>query len=257
MSLRDRLVRVVPVTLVCALVLWWRTLDNDDYCGTVGECLGAAFDDMIVVGLSLLLGPLVLWACRLPRVLAHTAAVLVTLFSLWYAASEVVTGGDSDRPLPLVVAVLVAVVAAVAATYVCGPGDWRPRVAVLVAGPLLATAAHLVVEQAQLSGEAEELERTGLTLYTPVIAGEEPSHAYVLDGVVNLSYTVELEDRLTSVDVMLSAEPIDAPAVNGRVEVEREGAVLTADFDPASMDADEIRTALEQADPRPASDLAD
>ena len=104
--------------------------------------------------------------------------------------------------------------------------------------------------------KAEELERTGLTLYTPVIAGEEPSHAYVLDGVVNLSYTLDLGERLTSVDVMVSEEPLDVPAVNGRVEVEREGGVLTADFDPASIDAGEVRSALEQADPRPASDLA-
>lgn len=258
MSLRHRLLRVVPITLVCAVALWWRTLDNDDYCGTVGECLGTALDDAAVIGLSLLLGPLLLWALRLPRVLAHTAAVALALGSLWYAATEAVTGSGSDRPLPLVVALAVTVVAAVAATYGVGPGgDWRARVAVLVAAPLLATAAHLLVEQRQVSGEAAELEGTGLVLYTPVIAGEGPHHAYVLDGVVNLSYTVELEERLTSVDVMVSEEQLDVPAVNGRVEVEREGAVLTADFDPASLDGDEIRTALEQAEPRPASELAD
>ena len=68
--------------------------------------------------------------------------------------------------------------------------------------------------------------------------------------------TKEQNERLTSVDVMVSEEPLDVPAVYGRVEVKRQGGVLTADFDPASIDAEEVRSALEQADPRPASDLA-
>jgi hypothetical protein len=151
MSLRDRLLRALPVTLLVGVALWAASLDNDDYCGTVGECLGTAFDDAAVLGLSLLLGPLLLWACRLPRVLAHTACVVVVLGSLWYGAAELVVAldpdADHDSPPPLAVAIVVAAVSAVAATYAAGPGGrWPARLAVLAAAPLLATGAHLVAE---------------------------------------------------------------------------------------------------------------
>lgn len=262
MSLRDRLLRVLPVTVVVGLALAIASLDNDDYCGTVGECLGAAFDDAAVIGLSLLLGPLVLWAFRLPRVLAHTAALVVALGSLWYAASELqlafVPGTGYDAPMPWLVALLVGALAACAATYAAGPaGRWQTRLAVLAATPLLATGAHLVGEQVQLSGEAADLEQTGLVLYTPVIAGEEPRTVSVLAGTVELSYTVEEDGRPSSVYVTISETPLDLGDLEGRVEVAREGGVLTADFDPRVLTEEEVRSALEQADPRPASDLAD
>lgn len=259
MTLRERLARVLPVTLLVSLALSIASLDNDDYCGTVGECLGTAVDDVAVVGLSLLLGPLLLWACRLPRLLAHTAAVVVALGSLWYAAGALrlalAPDTDYDAPLPWVVALLVGALAAGAAAYAVGPdGPWQTRLAVLAATPLLAAGAHLLAEQLQVTGEAADLERTGLTLYTPVIAGEEPSRVSVVDGTVELSYTLE---GPSTVYLTISEEPLDLVDLEGRVEVEREGGVLTADFDPRVLTEDEVRTALEQADPRPASDLAD
>ena len=151
MSLRDRLLRVVPVTLVVGLALWWRSLDNDDYCGNVGECLGTAFDDLAVIAVSLLLGPMLLWACRLPRVATHTAAVALVLGSLWFGATELTVALDPDArydaPPPLAVALIVSAASAVAATYAAGPGGrWQPRLAVLACAPLLATGAHLIAE---------------------------------------------------------------------------------------------------------------
>ena len=175
MSLRDRLLRVLPVTLVIGLALAIASLDNDDYCGTVGECLGTAFDDAAVIGLSLLLGPLLLWALKLPRVLAHTAALVVALGSLWYAASELrlafVPGTGYDAPMPWPVALLVGVFAALAATYAAGPGGrWQARLAVLASTPLLATGAHLVGEQVQGTVEA------------PVTAGVAPDRVESVRG---------------------------------------------------------------------------
>ncbi|GAA1477483.1 hypothetical protein GCM10009623_19290 [Nocardioides aestuarii] len=175
MSLRRRLLRVLPVTLLVALALSIASLDNDDYCGTVGECLGSAFDDAAVIGLSLLLGPLLLWAFRLPRVLAHTAALVVALGSLWYAAGELrlalVPGTDYDAPMPWPLALLVGALAAGAATYAAGPdGRWQTRLAVLAATPLLATGAHLVGEQVQGTGDA------------PVTAGVAPDRVESVRG---------------------------------------------------------------------------
>lgn len=262
MSLRERLARVVPVTLLVSVALSLASLDNDDYCGTVGECLGTAFDDAAVIALSLLLGPLLLWASRLPRVLAHTAAAAVALGSLWYAAGELrlalVPGLDHDAPTPWVAALLVGTLAALAATYAVGPGGrWQVRVVVLAATPLLAVLAHLVAEQLQASGEAAELERSGLVLYSPVIAGEGPERASVLDGTVQLSYRLEGDDGPSTVTLTITEESLDLVDLEGRVEVVREGGVLTADFDPRVVTEDEVRSALEQADPVPAAELLD
>ena len=41
-----RLACVVPATVCVAIVLWAASRDNDDYCGTVGECLGLSFNDL-------------------------------------------------------------------------------------------------------------------------------------------------------------------------------------------------------------------
>ena len=94
-----------------------------------------------------------LWAARLPRVMAHTAALLLTATSLWFAAGVVtrsVTGGSplDDPPLPLPVALVLAVVAAALATYAAGPGGrLATRLAVLALSPAVAVATHLVSEQ--------------------------------------------------------------------------------------------------------------
>ncbi len=153
MSLLHRLLRVLPVTLVACVGLWVVSQNNDDYCGTVGECLGTAFDDMLVLGGAVLLGPALLWACRLPRVLGHTCALLLVGGCLWFGAGALTTALAGarpldDTPLPLPVALAIGAVTALAASYAAGPGGRvAPRVGVLLAAPAAATFAHLVSEQ--------------------------------------------------------------------------------------------------------------
>ncbi len=259
-NLRNRLLRVLPVALAVCLVLWLTSQNNDDDCGTVGECLGDAFDDMAAIGVALLLGPVALWALRVPRVLVHSGALTLALASLWYGAAELrlvlAPGTGPEAPVLLPVALAVGVLSACAATYVAGPGgSWQARTAILVAAPLLATAAHVVADRVQLAAEADAIDRVGVTLYAPVVAGEGPDHAYTHDDEVRLGYTIELDDRLTFVDVVISVEPLDDTPMRSRVQVEREGAVLTADYDPASLDLATVRDALESAPEVDADDL--
>lgn len=153
MSLPQRLLRVLPVTLAACAALWVVSRNNDDYCGTVGECLGTAFDDMLVLAVVALLGPALLWACRLPRVPGHTLALLLVGGCLWFGAGALTTAlvgarPLDDTPLPLPVALAVGAVTALAAAYASGPGGRvATRVGVLVAAPAVATLAHLVSEQ--------------------------------------------------------------------------------------------------------------
>ena len=68
-----RLACVVPATVGVAIVHWAATRDNDDYCGTVGECLGLSFNDLIALALAVPFAALMLRLLQVPRVLLHAA----------------------------------------------------------------------------------------------------------------------------------------------------------------------------------------
>ena len=62
MTLPQRLLRVVPVVLLASTAYWMTTLDNDDFCRSLGECLGLSVDDLVVFVTAVIAGPLLLTA---------------------------------------------------------------------------------------------------------------------------------------------------------------------------------------------------
>ncbi len=263
MTFSRRLLRVLPLTLLAVLAVWAAAQDNDDYCGTVGECLGNGFDDLFTLGVAILLGGGLLWALRTPRVLAHVFGVLLVGSSLWYAADEVLYAADAhrdyDTPLPLAAAVAIALLSGTAASYAAGPGGrLLLRLGLLAAAPAVAVAAHLGSEQVLADRDADALADTGLTLYAPVISGHPPEYANVRDdGSVALSYSFPVDEGYAFVRITLERAPRDRELFPGEIEVLRDDMVLVADFEHDVLDPDDVRTALETAPEVGPDDLAD
>lgn len=252
MNLPQRMIRVVPITLLALLAVLAAAQNNDDYCGTVGECLGNGFDDILTVGVVLLVGTGALWAFRTPHVVGHVLALLLVGGSLWYAAQELLIAVDPhrdyDAPLPAAVAVAVALAAGAVATYAVWPGSrLLLRLGALAAAPALAVLAHLSAEQVLAEAEDDAMVATGVTLYAPVIAGHAPENAGVHDDQVSLFYSFEVGGGHAFVDIWLEPAPRERELLPGQVEVVRGDTVLVADFDAQLLDPEEVTSALREA----------
>lgn len=213
MPLPQRLLRVVPVVLVAGLVCWAAGRNNDDYCGTVGECLGLSLDDLVTLVVAVPVGALLLHLLRVPRVALHTLTALLTGGMLWYAAGELLHAVDPDRPYdaltPLPGAVAVTVLAGVAAAYVSGPGGGRlPRVAVVAGVVVVTVGAATASGLATRADEIADIEAAPVTLYAPRVAGEGPTGGYASGDGVRLSYSVEVDGQ----HAFLSVELVPTPA---------------------------------------------
>lgn len=216
MTLLQRLTRVVPVVVAAALLCWSATLNNDDDCGTIGDCLGLAFDDLFILALAVPAGAVALRLLRVPRVLLHTLAASLLGAVLWGAAGELLRAVDPGRPhdavLPVWVAVLVGAAAAVAASFVVGPGRGTGREAMVrVAVPLfvvgLTAGSAYASERAAREQLIDELAAAPVTLYAPVIAGQAPEYAYASTRGVRMSYSVDVAGEHAYVAVELVPTP--------------------------------------------------
>lgn len=266
MSLRRRLPRVLLVVLAAALACWATTLNNADECGTVGDCLGLALDDLVVLVLAVPVGALLLRVLSVPRVLLHTLAAAVLGATLWVAAGEVLRALDPDRAydsaLPLPVWLLVGALAALAATYVVGPGQGGRRggLARAVVPPAvlgLAISASWASARATFRLAEDRIAAVPITLYEPVIGGYRSDRASVVDDEVRLWYSFQVGERYVFVDVTLSPQPPGDDPLGGRVEVRRGDTYLVADFDEEDLDPADVREALESAEETDAASLAD
>jgi len=261
MTLLPRLSRVLPVTLLAALVCWAATANNDDYCGTVGECLGTAFDDVVTLVVVVPLTGLALRLLRVPSAGLHTLVLLLVGGPLWYAATELLValdpGRDGDRPLPLLLVLLVAVVTGSAGSYAAGPGGrWPGRALVPVVAIGLAVVAHLAADRALEQDRVAELTAVPVTLYSPRLAGELPDLVHASGGSVHLGYTLEVGGRTTYADVDLVPAPLEEELLAGQVALVRGDTVLVADVDPAALDRVEVLQALRDAPVETATRLA-
>lgn len=280
MTMSLRLLRVVPVSLAVAFASWLAALDNDDYCGTVGECLGLALDDLLVPVVALPAAALLLRLLHVPRALLHTLGALAAGGALWFAASELLHALDPDRaydaPMPWPAAMLVGVLAGAAATYVAGPGraSRRDRIG-RAATPLvvvgLALAAGSAASAAERAERTEEISAVPVTRYQPEIRGVRGT-GYALDDRVHLTYfvetaggrsylTVELVPAQPGVDLcgLLVAVTADDCASDGttmrrgdpdyaEIALVRGDTVLHAQgVDTTEVGAEEILTALRTA----------
>lgn len=179
MTLPQRLLRVVPVVTVALVACWGATLNNDDFCRDMGECLSDAFDDLFVVALVVPAAAVIFRLLHLDRVLLHTATLTVFGGMLWYAAGELLRALDPSRsyeaPLPLAMVVGVALLAATAATLAVGPREstWT-RIGICVAVVAASVGASWAAGWAEQSHRNEEIMAAPVTLFAPVIAGESP-----------------------------------------------------------------------------------
>ncbi len=250
MTLPQRLLRVVPVVLLASAAYWMATLDNDDFCGTVGECLGLSFDDLVVIVIALIAGPIVLRLLRVPRVLLHTVVAVLATSTLWYAAGEMLRVLDPDRSydalVPLTAALAAGLLGGVTAAYVAGAGGRRtPRVAVLVAVVLVAVGASAASEHASREDRIAEIAAVPVTLYVPIIAGQGPTDASASTDTVSLSYTLEVGAERHFLVVALVPSSAEPPP--GEVVVVRGETTLVAGFDVEELDPDQVTQALRDA----------
>ena len=285
MSLPQRLLRVVPVLAAAALLCWSATLNNDDGCRTIGECLGTGFDDLVVLALAVPLTAIALRLLRVPRVVLHTVAALVLGGTLWFTAGELLRAFDPDRsydaPLPLLLALAVGVLTGVASTYVVPPGGrgWArlaiPASVLVVAVATSATSAH--VAQAD---RVDEIAAVPVTLYAPTVEGHAPSYGSGATGSVRLSYSFDVDAGHVFLSVTLIPSPdgslcdVDGvfvgpdcvqqgdamhdlgPSGHGSVGLVRGDTALVADFDTDDLDPDDVLEALRDAPVAEPADLA-
>jgi hypothetical protein len=243
MTVPQRLLRVVPVALTGAFASWLATLDNDDYCGTVGECLGLAFDDVLVPVVVLPAGALLLRLLRVPRAVLHALAALAAGVALWYAASELLSALDPGRAYDAVVpwplAVVVGVLAGAAATYVVGPGrpsrrDRLARAATPLAVVALTVAAGTAAAATERADRIEEIAAAPVTHYQPEIRGVR-GDGYATEQGVRLSYlvesapgqtylVVELVPSRPGTDLCEQLQPVPTPDCESDGTTMREGA---------------------------------
>ncbi len=282
--LRRRLACVVPATAGVAAVLWAASRDNNDFCGTVGECLGLSFNDLLTLVLAVPFAALMLRLLGVPRVILHTMAALVLGGPLWYIAGELPRVLDPDRPydalLPLPAAVAVGVLTGVASTYLVSPGGLRWVRLAIPAVVLLATVATSAAsDQVAQADRIEEIAAVPVTLYAPVFEGHSPSYGSSATGSVRLSYSFEVGADRTYVSVTLIPAPdgslCDADGVFVGPECVQQGEVmrdpgsagyasvglvrgdtaLVADFDTDDLDPDDVLEALRDAPVAEPSDL--
>jgi len=284
-SLRRRLACVVPATAGVAAVLWAASRDNDDYCGTVGECLGSSFNDLVALAVAVPFAALMLRLLQVPRVLLHTLAAMILGGTLWFTASELPRVLDPDRPydalLPLPIALAVGVLTGVAATYVVSAGGrgWA-RLAIPAVVLVAAVATSAASAQAAHADRVEEIAAVPVTLYAPVIEGHAPSHGSGATDSVRLSYSFEVEAGHAFLSVTLIPSPdgslCEAETVTagpdcvhqgdamrdlgtsgyGRVGLVRGDTALLADFDTEDLDPDEVLAALRDAPVAAPEDVA-
>ncbi len=212
MTLPQRLLRVVPVVTLALVACWGATLNNDDDCVNLGECLGLSFDDLFVLALVVPAAAVTFRMLHLDRVLLHTATLTVFGGMLWYAAGGLLQALDPSRsydaPLPLPVVVGVAVLAAAASTVVVGPrGSARARIGICVAVVAASVGAGWAAGWAEQTERIEEISAAPVTLYAPVIAGESPQYGYASGDGVRLSYSVDVDGQ----HAFLSVELVPAP----------------------------------------------
>ena len=282
--LNDRLVRVLPATVGVAVILWAASRDNDDYCGTVGECLGLSFNDLVALALAVPFAALLLRLLKVPRVLLHTVTALVLGGTLWYAAEGLLRALDPGRsydallPLPLVVAI--GALTGVAATYLVGPGG-RRLVRLVIPALVLAVAfgSSLETAQATRAYRIDRIAAAPVTLYAPVIDGHGPDYAYGSEKSVRLSYSFENATGRVFLSVTLVPTPegslCDAERIivgpdcrqegyvmrdidssgYGAVGVIRGDTVLLADFTTDNLDPDDVLDALRTAPVQAPDDL--
>ena len=283
MRLPQRLLRVLPVTLLAVLACWAATLNNDDYCGTVGECLSDAFDDVTTLAIVIPIVGVTLRLLGTVRVLLHLVALVVVGGSLWYAAGELLRALDPTRsydallPFPLVLAV--GVVTGVAATYVVGPGGGRTaKVAVAVVVLAFPVGAQLASDSAQRRADIDQVKALGITVYAPVLDGHRHEYGHASEDAVRLSYSFEVEVGTTFADVTLLPAPAgslcdaerilvgpectqvddtmrDSSPGFASVGLVRGDTALIATFDADDLDAEAVLTALREAPVVDAEDL--
>ena len=237
------MLRVVPVALTGSFASWLATLDNNDECGTVGECLGLAFDDFLVPVVALPLAARLLRLLHVPRALLHALGSLTAGAALWYAASELLTALDPDRSydalLPWPLAVAVGVLAGAAATCVVGPG--RPsrrhrlaRAATPLAVVAVALGAGSAAAAAQDVDRIAEIAAAPVTHYQPEIRGVRGT-GYATEEGVRLTYLLETQTSRAYVAVELipsrpgadlceQLQPVETPDCVSDDTTMREGA---------------------------------
>ena len=247
MVLAQRLLRVVPVVLIASVACWAASLNNDDFCGNVGECIGLSFDDIVVLLLALVTAPILLRLLRVPRVLLHTVVAVLATCTLWYAAGEMLRVRDPDRAydalVPLPAALSAGLLGGVTAAYVAGAGGRRTRrAAALVAVVLVAVAASAASEHASREDRVAEIAAVPVTLYVPVVAGQGPTDASASTDTVSLSYTLEVGAERHFLVVALVPSSAEPPP--GEVVVVRGETTLVAGFDVEELDPDDVTAAL-------------
>lgn len=285
LGLASRLVRVVPATVGVAVVLWAASRDNDDYCGTVGDCLALSFNDLVALAFAVPLAALMLRLLAVPRVLLHTLAALVVGGTLWYTADQLLRvvdpGRQYDAQLPLAVSVAVGALTAPATTYLVGPGGLRSvRVAIPAVVLLVAFASSFASAQATRTHRVERVSAAPVTLYAPVLEGHGPTYTYGAEDSVRLSYTFQNASGRVYASVTLVPVPdgslCAAESIVVGPDCRQEGDVmwdvdsagyatiglirgdtaLVADFSTDNLEPDDVLTALRAAPVREPDDLA-
>ena len=280
MSLPQRLLRIVPVLAAAAVLCWSATLNNDDDCRTIGECLGTGFDDLVMLALAVLLTAIAFRLLRVPRVVLHTGASLLVGCALWFGAGELLHAINPDRPydlaIPAWVAVAVGLVTGVATSYVVGPGSTTRRQVVLrVAVPVVVVAlvagSSYASERAAREQRMDEIAAAPVTLFAPTIAGADPRSAYASADRVRISYSLEVDGEYTYLSVELVPTPTgslceellmvpghdcveDGETLRNNlgggytdVALVRGATTLVADFDSDRLDPDDVLQALRDA----------
>jgi hypothetical protein len=280
-----RLACLAPATVCVAVVLWAASLDNDDYCGTVGECLGLSFNDLLALIVAVPFAALMLRLLKVPRVLLHTATTLVLGGLLWFTADQLLRALDPGRPydaqLPLALAVAVGALTGVASTYLVGPGGRRPvRLVIPVLALAVALGSSFASAQATRAHRVDRIAAAPVTLYAPVIDGHGPDYAYGSEESVRLSYSFENATGRVFMSVTLVPAPegsfCDAERIivgpdcrqegdviqdfdssgYGTVGLVRGDTALVAAFTPDDLEPDDVLDALRTAPVRSPADLA-
>ncbi|MGH3348137.1 MAG: hypothetical protein ACRDO4_14250 [Nocardioides sp.] len=283
-SLRHRLACVIPASAGVAAVRWAASRDNDDFCGTVGECLGLSFNDAVALAIAVPFAALMLRLLHVPRVILHTLTALVLGGTLWFACDELLRALDPDRSydalLPLPFALAVGVLTGVASTYVVGPGGrgWA-RLGIPGGALVVAVATSAASAQVAQADRVDEIAAVPVTLYAPVVAGHGPSDGSGSEDSVRLSYSFDVDTGHVFLDVTLIPTPdgslCDAegvfvgpdcvqqgdimrdPGSSGYASVGlvRGDTALVADFDTDDLDPDDVLEALRDASVAEADDL--
>lgn len=284
MPFRRRLACVVPATAGAAAVLWAASRDNDDFCGTVGECLGLSFNDLLALAVAVPLAALMLRLLEVPRVILHTLTALVLGWTLWFSGGELLRAVDPDRsydaPLPLPVALAIGVLTGVASTYVVSPGGRRwARLAIPAGALVVAVATSAASAQVAQADRVDEIATVPVTLYAPVVEGHSPSDGSGATDSVRLSYSFDVDSGHVFLSVTLIPSPdgslCDAEGVFVGPECVQQGDVmrdpgssgyasvglvrgdtaLVADFDTDDLDPEDVLQALRGAPVAEADDL--